>query len=478
MGDGVSAPSVPSSIKPMERKKKRKQMDKERRRSVLENEESLPKQVNVESKGNDAWGPVASLSTTDLPEFHIELQEVQKAYDRLENENKDLVEAGLKLEALKVDGLDNCASSLRYAAVGSYVVFLHQESDASSELVICCKKAFAAPDDLDSFGEDELDSDAKPELMDVRRYVAFLAATHRPCEVFRYLSGDVTDDGLLLMLRIIKKDLKPARLEEAGSEDDEDDDDDLLGVEEEEDIDEAKTGETAESDEQSGDSEAAVGGEGADTELPEESDDSDEGMDENAMFRWDTYLVQIFKENKNQAGGETAQSQLVLFKFRVLSLLEIYLHENRGKCLLISVVFHKTSNATCKPLFLTVYSKLAQAFVNPQSKEGSEQLEQRKWGILQRRVLKEKKLPKDEFIQLPTLESLSERNIKLASKPFKGKNYASTLSNKRLSATSNRYKMIVSLSQNSRYWILKITEARNFSDAELKGIFYLLPSYG
>ncbi|XWS39815.1 hypothetical protein CRYUN_Cryun18bG0087000 [Craigia yunnanensis] len=136
MGGGVAAPSVPSSIKPMERKKKRKQTDKERQRSVLQNEESQPKQMNVESKGNDAREPVASSSTSDLPEFHIsgfkdlasadssvreaavktmvtELQEVYKAYDRLEN--KDLVEGGFKLEALKDDGLDNCASSLRYA---------------------------------------------------------------------------------------------------------------------------------------------------------------------------------------------------------------------------------------------------------------------------------------------------------------------------------------------------------------------------
>ena len=41
------------------------------------------------------------------------------------------------------------------------------------------------------------------------------------------------------MLRIIKKDLKPSRHQEAGSEDDDADDDDLLGIEEDEDIDEA-----------------------------------------------------------------------------------------------------------------------------------------------------------------------------------------------------------------------------------------------
>ena len=39
--------------------------------------------------------------------------------------------------------------------------------DSASELIICCKKAFAASDDLDSSGEDELDSDATPKLMDV-----------------------------------------------------------------------------------------------------------------------------------------------------------------------------------------------------------------------------------------------------------------------------------------------------------------------
>ncbi|GLT52266.1 hypothetical protein SLA2020_256140 [Shorea laevis] len=42
-----------------------------------------------------------------------ELQEVQKAYDRLDN--KALVEDGAKLEAEKDGGLTNCAPSLRYA---------------------------------------------------------------------------------------------------------------------------------------------------------------------------------------------------------------------------------------------------------------------------------------------------------------------------------------------------------------------------
>ena len=66
--------------------------------------------------------------------------------------------------------------------------------------------------------------------------------------------------------------------------------DDFINIEEEEEIDQAKTGETG--------------------------------------------------EKKNQAGGETAHSQLVLFKLRILSLLEIFLHENPGKyTLLISFIW-------------------------------------------------------------------------------------------------------------------------------------------
>lgn len=135
------------------------------------------------------------------------------------------------------------------------------------------------------------------------------------------------------MLRVIKKDLKPARHQDSGSEDEDDDEDDLVDIEEAEESDESETGETGDTDEQTDDSEAVGGVEPGSTELLETSDDSDGGMDDEAMFRMDTYLAQICKKRKNQAGGETAQSQLVLFKLRVISLLEIYLHENPGKCI-------------------------------------------------------------------------------------------------------------------------------------------------
>ncbi|KAJ4716026.1 DNA polymerase V [Melia azedarach] len=332
--------------------------------------------------------------------------------------------------------------------------------EAASELIMCCKKAFASSDLLNSSGEDE-SNDETPELMDVLvdTLLSMLPQSSAPMrsaieQVFKYFCDDVTDDGLMRMLRVIKKDLKPARHRNAESE--EDDEEDFLGIEEEDDIDEAETGETVESDEQTDDSEAVTGGE-AGEEVPEDSDDSDEsdeGMDDDAMFRMDTYLAQIFKEKKNQAGSETAQSQLVLFKLRVLSLLEIYLHENPGK-----------------PQVLMVYSNLAQAFVNPHTAEGSEQLGQRIWGILQKKIFKAKDFPKSESVQVSTLNSLLEKNLKLASKPFKRKKSAANPSKKKQSASWNRHKMIVSLAQNSTFWILKIIDARNFSESELQKVF-------
>lgn len=124
-----------ASVKPMERLKKRKALDKERRAS--ENDESKPVQTHVELKAaDDTQEKPASSASSGLPEFHItvfkdlvsvnasvreaavekmvmELQEVQKAYDKLGK--KELVERGLQLEAEKDDGLNNCAPSLRYA---------------------------------------------------------------------------------------------------------------------------------------------------------------------------------------------------------------------------------------------------------------------------------------------------------------------------------------------------------------------------
>lgn len=135
---------------------------------------------------------------------------------------------------------------------------------------------------------------------------------------------------------MIKKDLKPARHRDVENVDDDEDDEDFLTIEEEDEGDEAEMGDTAESDGLTDDSEGVMGSDKTgDGEDSDGSEDSDGGMDDDAMFRMDTYLAQIFKERKNQGGSETAHSQLILFKLRVLSLLETYLHENPGDCLLM-----------------------------------------------------------------------------------------------------------------------------------------------
>lgn len=124
-----------SSDKPMERRKKRKALDKERRGVASEKYESKPAQTDLELQAAvDTKEQPAS--SGGLPEFHItvfkdlvsvnalvreaavetmvmELQEVQKVYDEIGK--NELIARGLQLEAEKDDGLNNCAPSLRYA---------------------------------------------------------------------------------------------------------------------------------------------------------------------------------------------------------------------------------------------------------------------------------------------------------------------------------------------------------------------------
>ncbi|KAJ4843122.1 hypothetical protein Tsubulata_002909 [Turnera subulata] len=408
-----------------------------------------------------------ALSDADEQAFS-KLQEMETKLYR-EERNQGQSDEALKLRAL------------RYLLIQLLLQVFVQPGELSetvSELVICCKKAFATSDLLDSSGENELDSDGNPELMDVLvdTLLSMLPQSSAPMrsaieQVFKYFCSDVTSDGLLRMLRVIKKDLKPARHQEADSEDADEDDEDVLGIEEDEEIDEAETGETAESEEQTDDSETVGEVEEGAKEQTEDSDDSDSGMDDDAMFRMDTYLAQIFKEKKNQTGGETAQAQLVLFKLRILSLLEIYLHENPGKCMLVNLVTSLFILYAWMPQVLTVYSNLVQAFVNPNTTEISEQLAQRIWGILQKKIFKAKDIPKGEAVQLPTLESLLEKSLKLASKPFKSKKSTSNSLKKKESASWKRHTMITSLGQNSTFWILKIIDSKKFSEAELQRVF-------
>ncbi|CAA0807383.1 DNA polymerase V family [Striga hermonthica] len=396
--------------------------------------------------------PSVSLSRALNVDDEKAFKKLQAMESQLSREERN---CGLSMDASKLH-------ALRYLLIQLLLQIILRPGEffeAASELVMCCKKAFGSSDLLGSSEEDEYDEGA-PELMDVLvdTMLSLLPQSSAPLrsaieQVFKHFCNNITEDGLLRMLRVIKKDLKPARHQNKEDEDD-DDEDDLLGVEEADDSDQAETGETAESDEHTDDSEAVVGVNTVNIQLPEGSDDeSDEGMDDDAMFRMDTYLARIFREKKNQAGGETAHSQLVLFKLRVLSLLEIYLHENPGKSQVV-----------------TIFSNLAQAFANPQTTEGSEQLGQRIWGIIQKKIFKAKDYPRGDSVHLAVIEPLLERYLKLAAKPFKRKKSASNLSKKKQSASWNRHRNINSLAQNSTYWILKLIDSRNFPEPELQKV--------
>ncbi|GER55585.1 DNA polymerase V family [Striga asiatica] len=407
--------------------------------------------------------PSVSLSRALSVDDEKAFKKLQAMESQLSREERN---CGLSMDASKLH-------ALRYLLIQLLLQIILRPGEffeAASELVMCCKKAFGSSDLLGSSEEDEYDEGA-PELMDVLvdTMLSLLPQSSAPLRsaielVFKHFCNNITDDGLLRMLRVIKKDLKPARHQNKEDEDD-DDEDDLLGVEEAEDSDQAETGET---DEHTDDSEAVVGVDTANIQLPEGSDDeSDEGMDDDAMFRMDTYLARIFREKKNQAGGETAHSQLVLFKLRVLSLLEIYLHENPGKD---NFVFSHVALLILFVTVVTIFSNLAQAFANPQTTEGSEQLGQRIWGIIQKKIFKAKDYPRGDSVHLAVIEPLLERYLKLAAKPFKRKKSASNLSKKKQSASWNRHRMINSLAQNSTYWILKLIDSRNFSEPELQKV--------
>ncbi|CAN1286889.1 hypothetical protein LINPERPRIM_LOCUS19441, partial [Linum perenne] len=122
-------------------------------------------------------------------------------------------------------------------------------------------------------------------------------------------------------------------------------------------------------------------------------------------------------------------------------------------------------------LLVTEASLRKQAFVNPQTTEVSEQLGQRIWGILNKKILKAKDFPKGADVNHSMLVSLLERNLKLASRPFKKKKSAADQSKKKQASAQKRHKMIASLSQDSTFWILKIIDASKFSGEELESVF-------
>ncbi|KAM3296168.1 hypothetical protein ACQJBY_038484 [Aegilops geniculata] len=359
-------------------------------------------------------------------------------------------------------------------------VLLHPEEfwEAAIDVIICCKKTFpsiaqsdnsSAPESVedgseepDEDGSEEPNEDGSLESIDVLVQTFLSVLPHVSGPVFRVFSDEITETGLLDMLRVVKIDLKGSR-RQTDSDDDEDEARvDIEDHDEMEDVDvgnvddatdemdeEMEDDSADEVDEDQDDLEETVNNKAKDgddaeaTKGGEDSDDSD-GMDDDAMFRIDPYIARIFKERNNLPGSETQQSQLMRFKLRVLTLLEIYLQRNPGK-----------------KLVLEVYAFLMQAFVKSHSADGNEQFRQRIGGILQKRIFKAKECPKGFDVELSRLESLLQKALHLASR--------------------SRYKEVASAAQNATFWILKIINSKGCSKQELASVVdkfqYMLNDY-
>ncbi|CAL9079455.1 unnamed protein product [Musa textilis] len=390
--------------------------------------------------------------------------EDEKAFKKLLS-----MESRLSQEERKISsGLDaNKLHAFRYLLIQLLLQVLIRPgefSEVALELTICCKKAFPAAADDGSSEDEEYDGNDVPEFMDVLvdNLLSLLPQSSSPLcfaveQVFKSFCDDITDAGLLQMLRVVKKDLKGPRHPTASSYgDEEEDDDDFLGIEEAEEADEVGTDDIVDSDGHADGADELLRPEDTDDRVAKKdvdlmgterveaidevtkneelsaSDDSDDDMDDDAMFRMDSYIARIFKERKI-SGSDSAQSQLIPFKLRVLSLLEIYLQRNPGK-----------------PQVLMVYSYLAQAYVNSHMTEGGEPLKQRIGGIVQKKVFKAKDYPKSDDIQLHSLEILLEKSLK--------------------SASRSRYKTVSSFAQTSTFWLLKVIHSRDLSKSELESV--------
>lgn len=172
------------------------------------------------------------------------------------------------------------------------------------------------------------------------------------------------------MLHVVKKDLKPLRQRYHGSDDDDSDDEDensdFLGIEDLEETSKANVVEASYEDAHANDNQRMLGGEvtveevteneevesggthGADATSDDEvnkdfsdhsaSDDSDADMDDDAMLMKDAAIVDILKQ-RVVSGKDNALSQLLTFKSRVLSLIEIFLQNHPGIIFNCKLVF-------------------------------------------------------------------------------------------------------------------------------------------
>ena len=174
---------------------------------------------------------------------------------------------------------------------------------------------------------------------------------------FKAISGKVSKAGVEDMLRIIAGPEAGEGDEEGGDEDDEDevliegddsDDDDDDDDDDDEDIDEEDDDEDEDSEEDYGEANEAeiaamraaaskiVGTTDVDSD---DSDSESEGMDDAAMFRIDKLLAEAFKSRQQDLMRKKNLKRATRdFKFRVISLFEIYAKTQPGSAYLPSAI--------------------------------------------------------------------------------------------------------------------------------------------
>ncbi|CAM6049668.1 unnamed protein product [Sphagnum compactum] len=288
-------------------------------------------------------------------------------------------------------------------------------SGSAVDLAICCRKAFPgiSAEVTDNL---QLDSNEMPPVMDVLVDIilSLLAQSSLPVraaaeQVFKTFCGDLTRSGMENIFRIIKKGTKSVRhkpvveLDEEGSEEG----DDMLGLHDDE-VSEEEAGSEDDDDNEVEEVEVITGhGEEHVNDSMEDggSDSEMSDMDDEAMFRIDVHLARMLKQRKAavDGGSKDVQTQLLHFKFRVLSLLELFLQKHPGS-----------------PLALIAMPGLLQAFVGSirqlGTANGDSQLVDRIEQILRSKLLKSKKYPSKEELQIPAAKELLKKTLKLAAR--------------------------------------------------------------
>jgi DNA polymerase phi len=394
-------------------------------------------------------------------------------------ESVKILQQTVSILSSAVKSEENVDKRSRLVALRSLLSLLLLESfvepgstdDIAAELAICCSKAFPELPELSNIAPPvAVEGSEAPPVMDVLLDVLLsqLAKSSHPIreaveKVFKVYCEDLTSAGMTDCLRILKKGSKSGRHKSMieDGEDDTDDDDDILEDDEdgelegdgEKSVQPKQDGETEDDDEDDDEDEDVEMGDGdgeartlteqmrfkrSAEDMDEEAEGSDSDvsdMDDEAMFRADVLLANVLKQKKLASKGN-AQLELMNFKLRVLSLLEIFLHKHPSSSLVVLGV-----SGLLKAFVISV-NQLGTA------PEGNEVLVKR-FETLLRGVFNHKKSPpKRNDVDLVQTRQLLQQSWKLAAK--------------------SSIKRVASLAQDCVLWTLRILVGNvNEGDAEV-----------